>query len=489
VKKKTLLALLLGVTFVVSVVLVRTALFRSTRARVEPVRGIAVHEARVAQHLAEAIRFKTVSNRDASQVDWDTFTAFRAFLEKTYPRLHASLERELVHDHSMLFTWRGRDPTLKPVVLMAHYDVVPAPESTNADWVQPAFEGVIADGYVWGRGALDNKSSLMGIFEAVEALLADGFRPTRTVYLVSGHDEEIGGWDGAVKIVELLGSRKVEPEFVLDEGGAIVVNAIPGVRVPVAAVGVSEKGYVTLELRVASEGGHSSTPPHQTAVGVLGKAIAELEANPFPSDMTYSAQFFEYVGPEMPFAQRMIFANLWLFRPLVERIMRGNPSMDASIRTTTAATMFDSGIKENVLPPRATAVVNFRIMPGDSVDAVVERVRSVINDGRVEVRIRGKANEPSPMSSIDTRSYALISKTIRQTARDENLVVAPYLAMAASDARHFSSICPNVYRFLPFKVPPEELKGIHGTNERLSTKNFAQMVRFYYQLLRNCEGL
>ena len=485
-KKKTLLALLLAITFLLSVVLVRTALFRSTRARVEPVRRIAVDEPRLAQHLAQAIRFKTVSNRDASQVDWHTFTAFRAFLDETYPRIHASLERELVHEHSMLFTWRGSDPTLKPVVLMAHYDVVPVTESTNADWLHPPFEGVIADGYVWGRGALDNKSSLVGIFEAVEGLLADAFRPARTVYLVSGHDEEIGGWDGAVKIVEMLATRNVEPEFVLDEGGAIVVGAIPGVSVPVAAVGVSEKGYLTLELTVAGEGGHSSTPPQQTAVGILGKAIAQLEANPFPSNMTYSAQFFEYVGPEMPIAQRIIFANLWLFRPLVERIMRANPSMDAAIRTTTAATMFDSGIKENVLPPRATAVVNFRIMPGDSVHAVVERVRSVIDDARVEVGIRGKPNEPSPISSIETRAYTQITKTIRQTARDQDLVVAPYLAMAASDARHFATICPNVYRFLPFKVPPDELKGIHGVNERLSTENFAQMVRFYCQLLRNC---
>jgi len=487
VKKKLFLILVATLAVLMALVLVRTAQFTSTHEPVEPVRDIAIDEDQAARHLAEAVRFKTVSNRDRGQVDWDVFVAFRAFLAETYPRLHASLKRELVNDHALLYTWPGKDPASKPVILLAHHDVVPAPE--EGEWKHPPFAGVIEDGYVWGRGTLDNKGSFLGIFEAVEALLGTGFQPARTVHIASGQDEEVSGLGGAAAIVELLESRHVEPEFVLDEGGAVIVDMIPGVDVPVAALGISEKGYATLELTAESEGGHSSTPPHQTAVGIVSAAVAALEANPMPANMDHAAQFFHNVGPEMPLLQRMIFANLWLFEPLVKRVLRADPAIDATIRTTTAATLFNAGVKDNVLPRNAAAAVNFRILPGDSVDSVVEHARSVINDDRVNVALRGEGTEPSPVSSIEAPGYAAIETSARQVIGEGGLVVSPFLVLGGSDARFFSAICPNVYRFLPFTLGPGDLKGIHGVNERIATHNFAQAIRFYYQLLRNCEHL
>lgn len=487
--KRIILLAGVALAFLISVLLTRTLLFTSTQVPVKPVAAPGVDETRVAQRLAEALRFQTVSHRDPERVDQAAFRAFRAHLAKTFPTLHARLQKEEVNGGSLLFTWPGRDTALKPIVLMAHHDVVPIAAETEQDWVHPPFGGVIADGYIWGRGALDNKSSLMGVFEAVEALLDEGFRPLRTVYLVSGHDEEIGGWEGATEIVNIMQTREIAPEFVLDEGGAIIQDAIPDLPNPVAAIGVSEKGYLTLELTVQGQAGHSSTPARHSAIGILSNAIAKIEEKRFPANMKYSAQFFDHVGPRMGFLNRMIFANLWLFSPLVERFLSASPTMDASIRTTIAPTMFNAGVKENVLPAAAKAVVNFRIMPGATVEAVTARIAEIVDDDRVSIACRGTPNEPSPVSPIHTGSYAIIENTIRQIVPGQDVIVAPYLTMAATDSRHFCQICSHVYRFLAFCVPPEELKGIHGVNERISVKNYAQMVKFYCHLLRNCEAL
>lgn len=487
--KKALLVLLIGLAFLVSLLLTKTLLLTSAEPPVEPARHVALNEDGIARRLADVLRFPTISNLDPTKVDTEVLVAQQQYFEENFPMLHSRLQRELINRYALLYSWQGRDRKLKPIVLMAHQDVVPIATATESEWVHPPFAGAIADGYIWGRGALDDKSSLMGIFEAIEALLRDGFQPNRTIYVVSGHDEEVGGHDGAVKIVEVLRSRNVQPEFVLDEGGAIVHGVIPGLSSSVAAVGVSEKGYLTLELTVAGKGGHSSTPPRHTCVGLLCKAITRIEDNPFPTDMSYAARFFDYVGPRMPFIQRLLFANQWLFSPLVERAMSGSPDMSAGIRTTIAPTVFNAGVKENVLPARATALVNFRIMPGDTVASVSERVKKTIDDERVEIRPLGTPNEPSPMSDIRNASYEMLRKTMRQVARDRETIVAPYLCMAATDSRHFCEICDKVYRFLPFSVSPEALKTIHGVNERISTENYVQMARFYYQLLKNCEEL
>ncbi len=460
---------------------VRTVLFRAPRYDVKAVKPIDVDADLAARHLSEAIRFRTISDREPEKVDWAEFGKFRDWMIQTYPRIAATLEREIIHEHAMLYTWPGSEPGLEPLMLIAHYDVVPL---TDPDaWTHPGFDGVIADGYVWGRGALDMKCSFVAILEAVETLLAQGFEPRRTVLLGFGFDEEVGGLGGAAKIAERLKSMGVTPGLVLDEGGAIATGVVPGLERPVAAVGVAEKGYLTLELTARAHPGHSSTPPRRTAVGALCRAIARLEADPFPADLTHVRRMFEGIGPYMSLPYRFLFANMPLFSPLIRTFLEKDPQMAASIRTTVAPTMLDAGVKENVLPDSAQAVVNFRILPGQTIEDVVNRVRTVIDDPEVEVAIRDTPDAPSPVSSTDSGAFKLLRNSILGMPGNEDVVVAPYLAVGAADARHYAGAAKNVVRFLPCHVSAEDLKTIHGIDERISVKSMGDMVRFYGQLI------
>jgi len=276
----------------------------------------------------------------------------------------------------------------------------------------------------------------------------------------------------------------VRPEWVLDEGGAVTRGMMPGVEAPVALVGVAEKGFVSVELAARGEGGHSSMPPRSTAVGTLARAVARLEEHPLPGGIRGATELlFDHAGPEMPFGMRLVFANRWLFGPLVERQLAAAPSTDATLRTTTAATVIRGGTQDNVLPSSARAVVNFRILPGDSIAGVLAHVREVVDDPRVQVRTAGFGSEPSPVSGTETAGFRAIRRSIRQTFPDA--VVAPYLVVGATDARHFHGLSPHVYRFLPVRVTARDLERMHGTDERVAVADYAAAVRFYAQLLRN----
>lgn len=484
-----LLLTLSGLGLLLSVLLVRTLRSSAPSAGVPPAETMAVDSGEVARRLARALQIRTLSPEDPARFDGEAFRALHAFLAEAFPRVHASLEMETVGGCALLYSWPGSEAALRPVLLMAHQDVVPVPVETEPDWTHPPFAGEIADGHVWGRGALDDKAGLMGILEAVEALLAGGFRPRRTLYLAFGQDEEVGGAQGAAKIAQLLRSREVRLEYILDEGGFIAEGVVPGVAAPVALVGIAEKGYLTLELSVAGAGGHSSMPERSTTVGILSRALVRLEEHPFPADLAFSRLFFARVGPGMPFPRRLALANLWLFAPLVERMLSRSAEMNAGIRTTAAPTMLGAGVRENVLPVRATAVVNFRVMPGERTEGVAERVRKVVTDPRVEIRAREVRSEPSPVSDVRSASFALLERTIRQVAADEELLVAPYLVVGATDCRHYSDLCDNVYRFSFIRVGPEDLKRVHGTDERIAVDGYADLVRFYVQLLRNTQEL
>lgn len=472
-----------------SFLLLRTFLFISEDVAVRQAVEIAIDGGRIARNLSGALRFQTLSHQDPGRFDGKPFQALHRFLEETFPSVHTSLGREVVNDYSLLYSWEGSDPSLRPILLMAHQDVVPVIPGTGQEWAYPPFDGRIAEGYIWGRGALDVKSGMMGMLEAVEALLQDGFRPKRTFFLAFGHDEEVGGSNGAEKIAELLASRKVRFEYVLDEGGAILRDVIPGLEKPAALVGIAEKGYLSLELSVVGEGGHSSMPPKHTAVGILSRAVTRLEENPFKSNMTHMTRLLDDIGPEMPFARRVVLANLWLFGPWVESRLSESPRMNAGIRTTTAATMFQGSVKDNILPVRATAVVNFRIMPDETVESVIESVGKTIDDPGVRLRPIGYHGNPSPVSDIHSKSYQLLRETIHQVAAGEDLIVAPYLVVGATDSRYFTGLSSNVYRFLFNEMGSDDLKRVHGTNERISVKDYLRVVTFYYQLLRNSEEL
>jgi carboxypeptidase PM20D1 len=482
---RRLLLSLAALTAVLTAVAVgRTLVTRSRQVPATPADLVPLDLAAASERLAGAIRIKTVSAGDPTQRSAEAFAALHAHLARSFPKTHATLRREAVGADAVLYTWPGSEPALSPVVLMGHLDVVPVEPGTEAAWTHEPFDGKVVDGFVWGRGALDDKATVLGVLEAVEALAGQGFRPRRTVLLAFGADEEVGGLAGAAEIASLLRRRGVAPELVLDEGGSIVHETVPGVGPPVALVGIAEKGFATVELRARSEGGHSMAPPPHTAVGVLARAVARLEEHPFPARLRgATAALFDHVGPEMPFGMRLLFANRWLFGPLIERNLTRNPSTNAAVRTTTAATVFEGGTKDNVLPSRARAVVNFRILPGDSVAAVRKHVQDVIDDPDIAIAVLEPATEPSPVSPTDSAAWRLLARTTRQAFPD--VVVAPYLVTGGTDARHFSPLTPNVYRFTPTRLDLEDLKRVHGTNERLSVANYGEMVQFYAQLVRN----
>lgn len=482
--KRLLLVALIITASLATVVLARTAMLSSRQLTVEPAPLMALDEQGAVSRLSDALRLRTISWSGSAQWQPAEFTALHSYLAGAFPRAHAVLERETVLDYSLLYRWAGSDPTLAPILLMAHQDVVPVEPGTEGGWTYPPFEGRIADGFIWGRGAIDNKAGVMGILEAVEHLLGEGFQPRRTVLLAFGHDEEVSQ-DGAAATARLLAERGVTLEYVLDEGGAVTMGILP-LAAPVALVGTAEKGYLSLVLTAEGAGGHSSMPPRQTAVGVLSTAIHRLGSNPFPGGLRgLAAEMFAYLGPEFPFAQRVIFANTWLFRPIIERQLAASPTTNAALRTTTAPTMLEAGIKDNVLPQTARAVVNFRIMPGESSESVIERVRQTIDDPRVAITRLGDGTgaEPSPISPSGSPAFELLQRTIHQIFPDA--VVAPFLVVAATDSRHYTGLSRNVYRFLPVRLREDDAARAHGTDERIAVVDYLDAIRFYRQMLLN----
>ena len=483
--KRVFLVIGSGLVLLVVGVLIKTARLTSMQVQVDPGIDIAVDGQEVAEHLANSLRFRTISDQGPAQSNADEFVGLHEFLEETFPRVHSTLRKELIGDYSLLYTWKGKEEGLKPILLLAHQDVVGVEVETEEDWTYPPFEGRIAEGYIWGRGAMDFKVAVTGILEAVETLLGEGFQPRTTIYLAFGHDEEVGGQRGASQIADLLQSRGEEVEYVLDEGLVITEGMVSGISKPVALVGIAEKGYVSIELTVEGVGGHSSMPPPQTAVGILSTAIHNLEQNKFPARLEgATGQMFDYLAPEMPFGMRMLFANLWLFGGLVESQLAASPAANATIRTTTAATMFEGSIKDNVLPTNARAVVNFRILNGDSIPSVIEHVRRTVDDLRVQIKPVGQlTSEPSPVSTPNSPNFDVFQRTIHQVFPE--VLVAPGQFVAATDSRHYAELSSDIYRFCPMWAGPGDLDGIHGTNERISIENYEQIVRFYIQLIHN----
>lgn len=471
------------------VLLGRAATARSLQVPAPPAADLALDEAALAARLGRAITFQTVSYEDRSRIDLAAFTGLHAALAEMYPKAHAALAREVVGAKSLLFTWKGRDPSRPPVLLMGHLDVVPVEPGAEQEWQRPPFSGAVEGGFVWGRGALDCKGPVLAILEAVELLAAQGFTPARTVYLSFGGDEEISGAEGAKAIAERLDAEGVRLEYVLDEGLAITEGLTPGITAPAALIGLAEKGYVSVELVVEGQGGHSSMPPRPTPAGILARALQRLEESPGPAHLDGPVgAMFDVLGPEMSFPLRFVLSNRWLLAPALERVLAGKPATDALLRTTTAPTLLEGSVKDNVLPRRVRAVVNFRIHPADSVEGVVARARAAIADPRVQVRaLAATAAEPSPVSSMDAPGYRSVERSIR--AAYPGTLVAPGLVLGQTDARHFARVSAAVYRFTPIRLRDEDLPRIHGLNERVAVKDHAAAARFYAQLLRDTEAL
>lgn len=485
--KKAAFAVLALFSILITTVVIRTAGFRSRQIPIETVQPITIERHTVAERLSQAIQFRTVSLQNSADPRAEEFRRFHAFIDKSFPQVARHLRKEVVGGYSLLYTWPGKDPRLKPALLMAHLDVVPVDAATESSWSEPPFSGRIAGGFVWGRGAMDDKASVMGLLEAVEHLLANGFEPQRTIYLAFGHDEEIGGSAGAAQIAVLLRSRSIELEFVLDEGLNIFDGVIAGIAAPAALVGIAEKGYLSLQLTAASTGGHSSTPPAHTAIGALSGALQRLDARPFPARLTAPArEMFEFLGPEMGWSKKLVLANLWLFEPLLKKQLSRSPLTNALIRTTVAPTMIHAGVKENVLPTAASAVINLRLVPGDTIADATARVREAIRDPRIDLKQMPVQIEPSAVSDIRSPSFAVLNRTIRETA--PQALVAPALLVAATDSRHYQPLAGNIFRFLPITLRPDDVKRYHGIDERVAIEDYERCVRFYVQLIRNSQS-
>lgn len=456
------------------VLVFKTLTFSRKQEKVEAVAPVEVSDEAVS-HLQKAIQFQTISREYPSVPDSAVFLSFHRYLADAFPLVDSMLDRKAI-GFSLLYTWKGSDDTAEPVVFMSHMDVVPVDEGTLSGWTAPPFSGDIKEGVIYGRGTMDDKSSLMAVLESVEMLLHNGFQPKRTIYLAFGHDEEVGGDQGAGAVAKYMESQGIKAEFVIDEGGFVTEDQIPGISKPVAIINVAEKGFVSYELTINTKGGHSSMPSPDNTIGSLARAITRLEENQFEY---YSIPTLEeemrILGAELPFMKKVAFANSWLF---------GGPILKTlNAHTTTAPTIIRGGVKDNVIPTTASVVVNFRIMPGETVQDVHDHILEVVADDRLTIKPVSVLCEPSAISDHHSDSYKVIAKTVSQLFPEA--IVSPGLLFGGTDTKHYRAVSKNQYRFYPIRLSEDNKTCFHGINEHLSVDNYKEMIQFCYQLMQN----
>ena len=480
IMKRILSIVAVLITVGLAVIIMRTMAHQPLQHQAIDQVDIQLDEMAMAERLSASIRFKTVSHQNPQYKDLSQFQGFIDWVRRSYPLVDRTLELIMLND-SMLYRWDGADPSLAPILVTGHYDVVPVIPGSEYKWHHPPYSGAIVDGIVWGRGALDDKSGVLGILEAVTYLIEQGHQPQRTVYLSFGHDEEIGGPEGAAAVAAYLQEQQVQLAWSLDEGSFVFDGLLPGVEGLVAVINVAEKGSITLDIVATAQGGHSSMPTQQNAVNDLARAITKLEKQPIPGGLEgLGAELFNKVSRHMPFLTRALFANQWLFGAVIEKQLSNSPTTNAMLRTTTAPTMLSGSVKTNVLPIEAVATVNFRIHPRDSMDSIEAYVSDIVASDTVTVRRRGGSNA-SAVSDWSASGYGAIAQSMREVYG--NLIVAPGLMIAASDSRHYGKVADDAYRFNPIRLTPELLTGFHGTNERISIADYAQGVRGYIRII------
>ncbi len=472
--------ILAALAVLLAFILVRTALFRPKEKKEERVEEVSFDRDAAIRSLGELVKCRTVSNYDHEKEDDAEFEKLISLLPTLYPRVWETCPLLRLPDRALLFTWKGREEG-KPAVLMAHYDVVPVEEE---NWEVPPFEALIRDGVMWGRGTLDTKVTFNGILSAAENLLAQGFTPKNDIYFAFSGGEEING-DGAVHIVDYFKSQGIEPELVVDEGGAVVEDVFPGVSGQCGLIGIAEKGLLNLEFSVASPGGHASAPAPHTPVGVLSKACTRVESHPFKLHFTKPVlEMFDTLGRHSSFVYRMIFANLWAFGWVLDLICKkSGGELNALLRTTVAFTQMQGSLAPNVIPPSASMVANLRLNPCDSVAGAVETIRAAVGDDKVALRVM-QSFEPSPISRTDCAGWERVSKAVGDTWK--GCLVSPYLMVQCSDSRHYRDISDRVYRFSAMDLTKEERGTIHGNNERIRLETACRAVEFFLRLMKQC---
>lgn len=439
-------------------------------------------QASPADNLAQAVRFKTISEQDLNKIDYSQFDRFHGFLQQTYPLVFSQLSVERINGYSLLIQWPGSNPDKQAILFASHMDVVPVESGTEADWEHPPFDGVVADGKIYGRGTLDNKQGVIGWLEAAEQLLAQGFQPQRNLAFAFGHDEEIGGYNGAAFIAKRMRELDLHFEWMVDEGG-LIVSDYPLVKDhPVAIINVGEKRYFTITLIATGEGGHSSSPPPVSTIGRLSAALAKIEQTPFPTRIEGPvAAMLEGIAPYTDQPMKAAFNNLWLTGGLVGYQMSKDRNTVGFVRTTTALTMINAGVKENVVPQRAEAKINFRILPGDTPQTVVKTIRKIIDDENIEISFE-EGLPSAPVADYVGSGFKVMHSATQ--AVYPNAVVVPSLLFAATDTRHYVGLADNIYRYYGVIMGPDQTKSIHGTNEFVSVESFDKSIEIAKEIIR-----
>lgn len=445
---------------------------------------------RAQEHLSKAISIPTISYPDKADIDFTQFEKFHAFLEEAFPLIHKNLKKEVVQEASLIYHWKGTRDDLDPIALLAHQDVVPISAGTEQDWTHEPFSGHNDGEFIWGRGALDMKNHLIGVMDAVETLLEEGFQPERDVYLLFGQDEEVVASEegGAKNIMKTLKERGIHLDCVLDEGGAIIPVNVKGIlnNKELVGVGIAEKGYTDFEITVTAKGGHSSQPPVHSGLGELANVIKDLENHQFKAELLpFVKELFSNLGRNCTYPARLLMCNLNLLYPALKFGMTKIPFTACLVRTTTAVTMAQGSPAANVLPQKASVTVNFRQMPGTTVKDVEDHIRKVCRNKDIEVKVL-KAKEASKFSPTDSRAFKIIEELCMQDNKDS--IVAPYLVMGGTDACYYEPICDNIYRYAPYKVSVGLLRCTHGTDERIPVDAIAPAVAFFKRYIRKASA-
>lgn len=471
---------LLGIALLIVLVIL---VFNTLGAKPWPVHKAAVPEPlpdSAIVHMSNAIRIATVSPEDTTSIDSVHFNQFRIFMEQSYPLIHQQLSRSIIKNYSYVFEWKGTDTSLHPIILMGHYDVVPVEPSAVKLWTVQPFGGEVKDSVIWGRGAVDDKAAVISILEATENLLRKRFKPQRSILLCFGHNEESTG-TGAIATVDYLKSKHVRADMVIDEGGEITTGKMKDVQRPIAMIGVGEKGYVTFELSVQKPGGHSSKPAKETAIDILATALHNLRSVQMPFRLTDPVrEFLQRVsGSSSSFLNKIALNNLWLFKSTIQNTLAATSEGEAMLRTTIVPTIIESGIRENVIPTNARAIVNSRILTGETTQQVQNFIKQAIHDDRVAIVIKGDFNtEPSPLTSVNSPAFKLMEEAVYQTVDD--VIPVPYTMLGASDSRNYRAISNGVINFTPLV----NSKGFHGIDERLPVKDFQRSINFFSSIIK-----
>lgn len=479
-----IMVFLLIILFILIIIITyKTVNFKGKNTCVHTNKELDIDIMSIAQKLSEAVQIETISNSDYSLNDWNKFDEYIKCIEKKFPLTFQYAHKTVINDYSLILHIQGKQQAREPILLTAHMDVVPIEEGTEQNWTYKPFSGKISDGYVWGRGTLDVKIQQIAILEAIEYLIKENDLPDYDIFLAFGHDEEVGGKQGALEIAEYFKEKGINFRFVLDEGGAVTEGSIPTIKKPIAVIGICEKGFASIRLTAASNGGHASMPPKRTALYELAKAVTSLEEKQLPLKITKPVHdLIMHIGPEMPLINRIVISNMWLFKKLFIRNFSKSVSGNALLRTTTATTMAKGSQEANILPQKPSVTLNFRIAPDETGEELLNHIKKTINNDNIQIEIL-RLDNPSNISSVDCEQFKIIKNTT--VVIFPEAVVSPYLMLGCSDARKYEMVSEYIYRFSPYQVNTEELSSIHGTNERISLENIEKSVKFFIQLIEN----